>query len=31
MNFWENQGCQMHISELMDYDPYLNRISTTEQ
>ncbi len=28
MNFWETQGCQMDISTFMEYDPYLNRISS---
>lgn len=27
INFWQTQGCQMEISDLMTYDPYLNRIS----
>ena len=27
MNFWQNKGAQMSIDELMDYDPYLGRIS----
>jgi hypothetical protein len=27
LNFWINTGYQMNISDLMDYDPYLGRIS----
>lgn len=26
-NFWKEQGCGMTIDQLMQYDPYLNRIS----
>ena len=27
MNFWSQKGAQMSINELMDYDPYLGRVS----
>ena len=27
MNFWQNKGAQMSINELMDFDPYLGRVS----
>lgn len=26
-NFWAQQGCSLNIGELMDYDPYLGRVS----
>ena len=29
--FWKNTGCQMEIDELMDYDPYLGRITEAQQ
>ena len=31
MNFWQQQGCDMEIEQLMIYDPYLNRISNPSQ
>ena len=31
MNFWQTQGCQMDITDLMKYDPYLGRISEPSQ
>lgn len=31
INFWQNQGCQMEINDLMTYDPYLGRISEPSQ
>lgn len=27
LSFWQTRGCQMELSELMNYDPYLGRIS----
>ena len=27
MNFWQNMGAQKSVDELMDYDPYLGRVS----
>jgi len=27
LNFWSETGCRMSIDDLMNYDPYLNRIS----
>ena len=27
LNFWENQGADMTIDDLMNYDPYLGRIT----
>lgn len=27
LNFWQNQGCNLNIEQLMAYDPYLGRIS----
>ena len=26
-NFWSQKGAQMSVDELMDYDPYLGRVS----
>ena len=26
-NFWTNQGAQLSIDDLMDYDPYLGRVT----
>jgi hypothetical protein len=31
MNFWANAGAQMTIEELMDFDPYLGRVSNSSQ
>ncbi len=31
MNFWANAGAQMTIDELMDFDPYLGRVSNPSQ
>jgi hypothetical protein len=25
--YWEQQGCNMKIGDLMDYDPYLGRVT----
>ena len=30
-NFWSQKGAQMSIDELMDYDPYLGRVSESSQ
>ena len=27
MNFWQQRGAQMTIQEMMDYDPYLGRVT----
>jgi len=27
LNWWENAGCQMSINDMMNYDPYLGRIT----
>jgi Glycosyltransferase family 25 (LPS biosynthesis protein) len=27
LSYWQNQGCDMEIKELMEYDPYVGRIS----
>ena len=27
LQYWQQNGCNMEIGDLMDYDPYLNRIS----
>ena len=31
MQFWQQQGSQITLDQLMQYDPYLNRISNPEQ
>ena len=31
LNFWQQQGSDMGIDQLMAYDPYLNRISNPSQ
>jgi GR25 family glycosyltransferase involved in LPS biosynthesis len=31
LNFWEKQGCDLKIGDLMDYDPYLGRITQPSQ
>ena len=31
MNFWSNAGARMTIEELMDFDPYLGRVSNPSQ
>jgi hypothetical protein len=27
LNFWETQGCDLKIDDIMNYDPYLGRIT----
>ena len=29
-NWWQQQGCDYNVTELLDYDPYLNRVSNPE-
>ena len=29
-NWWQQQGCNYNVTELLDYDPYLNRVSNPE-
>ena len=31
LNYWQQQGCQMSIEQLMDFDPYLGRVTQPTQ
>jgi len=31
MNFWQQNGCDLSLDQLMQYDPYLNKISNPDQ
>ena len=29
-NWWQQQGCNFNVTDLLNYDPYLNRVSNPE-
>ena len=29
-NWWQQEGCNYNVTDLLDYDPYLGRISNPE-
>ena len=31
LNYWQGQGCTTSLNELMDYDPYLGRVTEASQ